>query len=131
MCSSTFRHRCNAARVASAGQRLVTAKLEEMLWKIDLKILCMTFIADYSVSLPEQSRMFDGNEQLTHDNKDLPCILFPDFSHCGGALRPEKPNVFHDMSFSSAPSQALNHQMNDSNPSHAKAPDAAQNIFLS
>lgn len=69
--------------------------------------------------------------RLSHDNNDFPCLLFPDCSNCSKALSPEKANSIHDLSFSSAASQASNHQMNDFNPSHAKAPDAAQNVFLS
>lgn len=43
----------------------------------------------------------------------------------------ERQILFMTCRFCSAPSQSLNHPMNEFNPSHAKAPDASQNVFLS
>lgn len=46
-------------------------------------------------------------------------INYP-FSNCSEAFSPEKANLIHKLSFWSALSRALNHQMNDFNPSHAE-----------
>ena len=71
----------------------------------------------------------------SHDSNISSSVLFLYRSDCSEASTPGKAIQIYSrpVVFCSAPSQSLNHPMNEFNPSHAKAPPpgASQNVFLS